>query len=110
MKGYRRALRAMIVAGSVTGFFSGWVMLAHTVVSQPATTKQAAAAVAATDPQPQSQPQLPPLDLKALAPEGDVQSVIQVPSQPSQTSRQALPVLPAQPSQGFIPRLRTGGS
>ncbi len=102
MKSFRQTLRVVIVAGSVTGFFSGWVMLAHTVVAKPATTATPAAATSVD-------PALPPLDLKSLAPQGDVQSIVQA---PSQANVQALPALPPQPAQSFsiIPRMRTSGS
>ncbi len=105
MKGFRSALRTVIVAGSVTGFFSGWVLLAHTVVAKPNTPATPAAA-ASTD------PSLPPLDLKALAPQGDVPSVAQAPSSSGQASAQALPSLPSvsAPSINLFPRMRTGGS
>ncbi len=108
MNGYRQALRVMIAAGSVTGFFSGWVLLAHSYVPKPTATATPPAASSMTTDQ-----ALPPLDLKALAPQGDVPSVVQMPSQSGQGSQpviQSLPALPPAPSQGFMPRLRTSGS
>ena len=107
MKSFRNALRVMIVAGSVTGFFSGWVMLAHTIVSKPANAAQPASVAAP------AQSTLPPLDLKALAPQGDIQAVNAqtVPQVSAQTTNiQPLPALPQQSSQGVVPRLRTSGS
>ena len=108
MKGFRNALRVMIVAGSFTGFLSGWVMLAHTVSGstvQATPVATASAPAAAT---------LPPLDLKALAPQGDIPGVnaaadTQTNNQ-AQSGLQQLPSISVQPSQGFIPRMRTSGS
>jgi hypothetical protein len=107
MKGFRNALRVMIVAGSVTGFFSGWVMLAHTVASKSTTTTQSVASAPAVA-------TLPPLDLRALAPQGDIQAVntatgAQTNNQTTNNLQQ-LPALSQQPVQGFIPRMRTSGS
>jgi hypothetical protein len=107
MKGFRNALRVMIVAGSFTGFLSGWVMLAHTVsgstvqATPVATTSAPAAAT------------LAPLDMKALAPQGDIPGVNAADTQTNnqaQSGLQQLPSISVQPSQGFIPRMRTSGS
>jgi hypothetical protein len=109
MKGFRNALRVMIVAGSVTGFFSGWVMLAHTVAGKSTQATQSVSVASAP-----AGATLPPLDLKALAPQGDIQGVNAATS--VQTSNQAtsglqqLPTISQQPAQGFIPRMRTSGS
>jgi hypothetical protein len=89
MKRFQHGLRALIAAGSLAGFFSGWALLAHS--GKPVATGYAPeVAVPAPLPTVAPLPQLSPAD-----------------HAPSRL--EPLPALPAQP-QFARPRLRTGGS
>ena len=83
-KGFQNALRALIVVGSLSGFLSGWALLAHS--GKPVSGNTTVADVT-----------LPPLNLQALAPSNNLTGSFQA--------------LQAQPSISFsVPRLRTRGS
>lgn len=83
-KAFQNTLRALIVAGSLSGFLGGWALLAH--AGKPVDGN--AAAIDAN---------LPPLNLQSLAPSGSPAGAFQ-PLQPL-------------PSTSFsLPRLRTRGS
>jgi hypothetical protein len=106
MKSFRSALRVMIAAGSLTGFFSGWVMLAHTLsTSQAIATQPVVVSSSST---------VAPLDLQALAPQGNIPAVntssgLDTTNQAT-TNLQPLPTFSGQVTQGNVPRLRTSGS
>jgi len=88
MKFFQTSLRALIVAGSISGFFAGWALLAH--AGKPVAADPNPVSVDAPAPL----PTLPPLDF----------STNSVP-----TGLQPLPSLPPL-SQSALPRLRTRGS
>lgn len=87
-KAFQNSLRALMVAGSLTGFLGGWVFLAHS--GKPVSSDSVS--------QSTTQSTLPALDLKALSPSsgGQVGALQSLPSQSSRTSA--------------LPRLRTRGS
>jgi hypothetical protein len=87
-KAFQNSLRALMVAGSVTGFLGGWVFLAHS--GKPVSSSDVTQAV--------TEASLPPLDLKALAPSSNTQVA----------PLQSLPALSSQTS--ALPRFRTRGS
>jgi hypothetical protein len=104
---FQNGLRALLVAGSMTGFVSGWAFLAHA-------GKPASSTTAATLPAPAV---LAPLDLSSLAPNGAIQSNNRGSLQAS--PQNSLPFsntpnvqpLPSTPRQSFnAPRLRSRGS
>ncbi len=86
MKLYQYALRMLIVAGSLGGFFGGWALVAH--AGKPVASQSQPIDVA-----PAVLPTLPPLDFSGNSPAG----------------LQSLPVMPSF-SQASLPRLRTRGS
>lgn len=87
-RAFQNSLRALMVAGSVTGFLGGWVFLAHSgkPVSSVGVTENV------------TQASLPALDLKALSPSSSGQAA----------PLQSLPTLSGRTS--ALPRLRTRGS
>lgn len=88
MKFFHYSLRALIVAGSISGFFAGWALLAH--AGKPVAANPQSVSVDAPAPL----PTLPPLDFSTNG----------VPS-----GLQPLPSLPPLP-QNVLPRMRTRGS
>ena len=89
MKFLQHGLRALIVAGSVSGFFAGWALLAH--AGKPVVADSQPVSVDA----PAALPTLPPLDFSANG-------------KPS--GLQPLPALPPISRNSSLPRLRTRGS
>jgi len=87
MKLFQNGLRALIVAGSLGGFFGGWALVAH--AGKPVAADSQPAQVA-----PAPLPTLPPLDFSGNG---------------SSTGLQPLPAMPRF-SQSTLPRLRTRGS
>jgi hypothetical protein len=86
-KTFLNSLRTLMVAGSITGFLSGWVFLAHSGKPVSSNASQAGAV----------QVNLQPLDLRSLA--------------PSNSQLGALQQLPSLPSLSqTLPRFRTRGS
>jgi len=117
-KAFQNSLRALIVAGSISGFMGGWVFLAHSGKPVASGVMQQASALT--------------IDLHSLAPAGNVpalqspsqalpplappqqsapRSSQQAPQQPAPPSSQRAQPLPSLPRQQFAqPRLRSRGS
>jgi hypothetical protein len=89
MKFLQYSLRALIVAGSFSGFFAGWSLLAH--AGKPVSADSQPASVDAVSPL----PTLPPLRFSTNG---------------AGTSLQPLPALPPISQNTTRPRLRTRGS
>jgi hypothetical protein len=89
MKLLQHSLRALIVAGSVSGFFAGWALFAHSGKPVVADSQPISADA------PAALPTLPPLNFSTNnAPSG----------------LQPLPALPPVSRNPSLPRLRTRGS
>jgi hypothetical protein len=94
-----------MVAGSLTGFMSGWAILAHS--PKPVSGSAQTTATQTTS----GSASLPPLDLKSLSPSGSVGSNSPQTSFRNTQPSQPLQALPSSPSQSFnMPRLRSRGS
>lgn len=89
MKFLQYSLRALVVAGSVSGFFAGWALLAH--AGKPVAADSQPVSVDA----PAALPTLPPLDFSTNR---------------APTGLQLLPALPPISQNFSLPRLRTRGS
>ena len=89
MKLLQQSLRALIVVGSFTGFFTGWSLLAH--AGKPVSAEPQPANINAVSPL----PTLPPLNFSANNPGSGLQP---------------LPALPPISQNSSRPRLRTRGS
>jgi len=89
MKLLQSSLRALIVAGSLSGFFAGWALFAHS--GKPVATDSR---VISAD-SPAAVPTLPPLDFSTNSASGGLQP---------------LPALPPVSRNSSLPRLRTRGS
>jgi hypothetical protein len=88
MRLLQHSLRALIVVGSITGFFAGWSLLAHS--GKPVSADSSISVDIATP-----LPTLPPLNFTA---------------NPAGGGLQPLPALPPSPQNSSRPRLRTRGS